>query len=407
MGSGAMVDSQADDPTQDARDRHPILHFGEGFRIAIQFPQLLLATLGMLVLGLGQAAINRLPFAPDDAETACAWEKPLLPADGRDAGELLVRLFGAAYRSVSEPAVGLLRLEQEWTTAARNWTHLLWALAVWAFFGAAITRLAAINFAVDRTASLKSTVRFAGRRFLSFFTAPLLPVAGIAFLWLVLLLGGLIGSIPTAGPFLAGIFWFLALAVGFVAALILVGVLGGWPLMAPTISTEDSDAFDGFSRSFSYFFSRTRQWGMLILAGAVYGIVLTAIVLGLACLVVHLAVWGVAAGMGLADAKALTAGSPFSTGSAESADVPEMAANVARFWLNAASLVVHGSAASLFWSLSTISYFLLRQADDATSLDEVFLNPEDEPDDLLPLVGAAASEQPIIERPLEKDAGAE
>jgi hypothetical protein len=314
-----------------------------------------------------------------------------------------VNLFAAPYRSVAEPAVGLLRLEQEWAPAAYHWTRLLWALAVWALFGAAITRLAAVSFAADRTLGLKTVSLFAGRRFLSYFTAPLLPVAGIAFLWLLLMLGGLIGAIPSAGPYLVGIFWFLALAVGFVAALILVGVLGGWPLMAPAISTEDSDAFDGFSRSFSYVFSRTRQWATLIVAAAAYGILLTAAVAALAWLVVHLTVWGIAAGMSLTDAGALTADSPLSKGGAVSEDVPDSAASFAQFWLNAASLVVHGFAASLFWTLATVSYFLLRQSDDATSLDEVYLNPEDEPDDLLPLVGVAASEQPVIERPLEKD----
>jgi len=398
-----MADPHSDGPAHDARERYPLLHLGEGFRIATQFPQLLLATLGVLVLGLGQAAIDRLPFAPANGPRDWAWERPLFPADERAAGIGLVNLFAAPYRSVAEPAVGLLRLEQEWAPAAYHWTRLLWALAVWALFGAAITRLAAVSFAVDRTLGLKTVSLFAGRRFLSYFTAPLLPVAGIAFLWLLLMLGGLIGAIPSAGPYLVGIFWFLALAVGFVAALILVGVLGGWPLMAPAVSTEDSDAFDGFSRSFSYVFSRTRQWATLIVAAAAYGIVLTAAVAALAWLVVHLTVWGIAAGMSLTDAGALTADSPLSKGGAVSEDVPDSAASFARFWLNAASLVVHGFAASLFWTLATVSYFLLRQSDDATSLDEVYLNPEDEPDDLLPLVGVAASEQPVIERPLEKD----
>ena len=42
---------------------------------------------------------------------------------------------------------------------------------------------------------------------------------------------------------------------------------------------------------------------------------------------------------------------------------------------------------------------LLRQSEDATDLDEVYLTTEPERDDLLPLIGTAASEQPVVERP--------
>ena len=65
---------------------------------------------------------------------------------------------------------------------------------------------------------------------------------------------------------------------------------------------------------------------------------------------------------------------------------------------------------SYFWSASTIIYFLLRQSDDATDLDEVYLPDEQERDELLPLVGVAASDQPVVERPatgVDSDGAAE
>jgi hypothetical protein len=55
--------------------------------------------------------------------------------------------------------------------------------------------------------------------------------------------------------------------------------------------------------------------------------------------------------------------------------------------------------ASYFWSATTVIYFLLRQSDDGTPLDQVYIPgppPKAEP---LPLVGVAASQQPVIERP--------
>ena len=72
-------------------------------------------------------------------------------------------------------------------------------------------------------------------------------------------------------------------------------------------------------------------------------------------------------------------------------------------WLQGVGLLVSGFVASYFWTASTVIYLLLRQVDDATDFHEVSMPDEKETDELLPLVGAAASEQPIIERPAEGD----
>jgi hypothetical protein len=66
-------------------------------------------------------------------------------------------------------------------------------------------------------------------------------------------------------------------------------------------------------------------------------------------------------------------------------------------------LLVSGFLASYFWTAITVIYLLLRQVDDATDFHEVSLPDEKETDELLPLVGVAASEQPLIERPPEGD----
>ena len=59
-----------------------------------------------------------------------------------------------------------------------------------------------------------------------------------------------------------------------------------------------------------------------------------------------------------------------------------------------------GVLVSFFWSAVTVIYFLLRWLDDKTSLQDVFSVPVVENDELLALVGvAASSQQPPIERP--------
>ncbi len=71
--------------------------------------------------------------------------------------------------------------------------------------------------------------------------------------------------------------------------------------------------------------------------------------------------------------------------------------------MQAVAVLVSGFVASYFWTAATVIYLLLRQVDDATDFHEVYMPEEKEADDLLPLVGVAASDQPVIERPPEGD----
>src|SRR5205807_6154878 len=76
---------------------------------------------------------------------------------------------------------------------------------------------------------------------------------------------------PYVGEILLGIFYFLALAAGFVMTLVALGTGGGLNLMYPTIAVEGSDSFDAISRSFSYVYAR--PWRMLwyTIVAIVYG----------------------------------------------------------------------------------------------------------------------------------------
>ena len=53
-------------------------------------------------------------------------------------------------------------------------------------------------------------------------------------------------------------------------------------------------------------------------------------------------------------------------------------------------LIVHAFVYSFFWTCATILYFTLRRSVDANDFDEVFVEEEQNGDDLLPLVGSAA-----------------
>ncbi len=191
-------------------------------------------------------------------------------------------------------------------------------------------------------------------------------------------------------------------------ALILIGAAAGWPLMYATISTEASDGFDGFSRAYSYVFSRPWHYLWFCTVAFAYGACVVTFVHFVASLVVYLTAAGVASSLGTSATNGLLFGAPDSLGGAgllagTSAGTFNVGTLFVGAWIQAVGLLVSGFITSYFWTATTVIYLLLRQVDDATDFHEVSLPEESEADELLPIVGVAASEQPVIERPPEGD----
>lgn len=268
----------------------------------------------------------------------------------------------------------------------------LWGALVWAFFGGAITRIAAVQFARDEKISLKESVQFAASKFLSYGGAPAIPLGFIAFFALLCMVGGFISwIIPGAGAIFAGVLWVLPLVAGFVMAIILVGWAVGWPLMFSTISVEGSDSFDALSRSFAYIFQRPWHYLFYAILAAVFGSLCSFFVVLFADLLVHMTQWAVAWGGG--DKLASLLGqlfyyAPDASGWGPQAGRPIdeptgmrwFGAVCTGIWLYLLFFLLVGFVYSYFWSASTIIYCLLRRDVDNTEMQEVFL--EGEADDL-------------------------
>lgn len=402
----------------------PWVNLFRAFRIAIDIRKVILAALALVAIAAGNAAFQRLPFAPPaSAGTRWPWNERIGIANPVDVPEqfledpqrTLVRVFTdwrtplLPLETVVPPARALFQPRQTWSHVAFAWTQLLWALGVWALFAGAITRLAAVQFADDGKAGMWASLRFAGENFVSYLSAPLLPLVGIGALWLVCLLGGLVGRIPVAGPMFVGGFWWLALGIGLLMSLIVAGVAAGWPLMYAAISAEGSDGYDGFSRAYAYVFSRPWHYLWFAVVALVYGSALVVFVTFVASLGVYLASWSVAGGMGAEATQSIVAGNPQLFGGHDildgntAIDPSLWGITSAGLWMQVLAILVAGFVASYFWSASTIIYFLLRESDDATDLHDVYMPEEVDEDELLPLVGVADSSQPVIERPLEGD----
>lgn len=266
----------------------------------------------------------------------------------------------------------------------------LWFLILAAIFGGAISRIAAVQVARDEKISLRSALRFSTGKFVSFISAPLIPVLIIVVIGLIVAFVGLLGNIPWLGELVIGIAFFLALVAGFLITLVLIGLIGGFSLMYPTIAAEGTDSFDAISRSFSYLYARPWRLAFYALAAMLYGAITYLFVRLFVWLVLissHTAaalfIWRDAAGQDDV-LHAMWPPPPSYTDLSYSipfinlTPIQDFSAVLLSFWIYLMIALVAAYAVSLYFSISTIIYFLMRREVDATELDDVYLDPHDE-----------------------------
>jgi hypothetical protein len=264
-------------------------------------------------------------------------------------------------------------------------------LTLWAIFGGAIARIAAVHVARDEKISVRAALQFSIGKFLSFVSAPLIPLLIVLLVGLIPIAAGLLGSIPLIGPvfnLLLGALFILVLAAGFVMTLVLVGTFGGFNLMYPTIAAEGSDSFDAISRSFSYVYAR--PWRMLLytLIAIIYGALTYLFVrlfIALLLAVTHQFV-------DIGHLATAASGEPLwnvmwpGVGPQLSYDIDfmtlrwdqDLAAAMVAFWVYLVIGTLGAYAISYYFSANTIIYYLMRQEVDATELDDVYLEMSDE-----------------------------
>ena len=442
------------------RDFLPWLSLFRAFGIAIDPRKLLLAAAGLMVMGAGwwllgglfdwvssdpnveQQAVEMRRWAWEDS-TRTTFSVPAMPDQEQFLDQIQDQLKPAARDTIRarlgekkrfdmlpelmhSPIQTLWRLATNWRYVLRPYEDLLrpfrtifsrgwgfvpvvfaflsgvWAVVVWAFFGGAITRIAAVQFARDEKISLREAISFARSRYLSYVGGPVIPLGFIGFLAVFCLLGGSLSVIGwgigrNIGPVIAGLLWFLPLVAGFVMAIILLGWAVGWPLMFSTISVEGSDTFDAISRSYAYVFQRPWHYLFYAIVLVIFGSLCSFFVVLLGDLLVHLSLWAVALGAAwtqswpdwLVEKRALelihqlTYYAPPASGwqvrdvAGQKIDEPTGAAwfgaVCSGVWLYLLFLLLAGFVYSYFWSASTAMYYLLRRDVDNTELEEVYL----------------------------------
>ena len=292
----------------------PWLSILRTFRLAISLRVLVLGAAGVLLTLAGWQLIgsvfsadekaaqwsNAVGHCPWTAGVECVPSQPGFKSlTARDLGQQLTASpLPGAWTQLSRPIWQIIASQRS-SPAALACLVLsgLWGIAVWAFFGGAITRVAAVQLAADERVGWGAALRFASAKWPSYFAAPLFPLLGIVLTAVPLAILGLIlrGNV---GVFLAGLIWPLFLLGGLVMALLLLGLVFGWPLMWATISTEGTDAFDALSRSYAYTFQRPLRYLFYVVIATILGWLGWLLVENFAAAVIWLAYWAAGWGSG-------------------------------------------------------------------------------------------------------------
>lgn len=297
----------------------------------------------------------------------------------------------------------------EWNVTLGSFTYLLlcgvWGLLVWSLFGAAITRGAALWFAREDRLSLRRSLAWGVKRWPAYFGGPMFPLAGV-----------LIAVIPVAilclllkidlGVLLVGIIWPIVLLCGLFLAILLVGLLFGWPLMWPTISAEGTDSFDALSRSYSYTYQRPVHYLFYAAVAGILGMLAWVVVLIFAHGVITFSYWAASWGSGstrIQEIKQIAEASPAVAGqvppSPEVGNIFWAGSRAIGFWVRVVKYIAAGFLFSYFWCAATYIYFLLRQAVDATEMDEVAVEEEPEAFGLPPMSSEPGGTPQVTEPP--------
>lgn len=120
------------------------------------------------------------------------------------------------------------------------------------FFGGAICRCAALEFARFEKPGVGEALQFAREEWKALITAPLIPLGILAGMGVVIYLVGLAGNIPWLGELLLAVLIGFLYLLGLAMSVLLLAMLtGGW-LLFPAVAYEKTTGLDAIGRAFSY-----------------------------------------------------------------------------------------------------------------------------------------------------------
>jgi hypothetical protein len=245
----------------------------------------------------------------------------------------------------------------------------VWVMAVWALFGGAIARIAALYLTRGEMLGPFAALKAATVKWPSTFAAPSFCFAILSVFALLLIFVGLLIRVGFLA-FLAGLVWPMVIALGVVVAVLAIGLLLGWPFMWSTVAAERSDAFDAVSRGYAFAFQRPLHLAFFVAVATLLGV--------LAQAAVNVVVEGSL--QTIHSAMRLGAGDENEALLLRDAQVPlEQRARgfagaggrLMRFWNEALESVARSFPVAYLWPAAMGIYLLLRRLIDSTELGEV------------------------------------
>jgi hypothetical protein len=273
--------------------------------IAAGFTVLVLATLGVFATPMGWLLsetlfINETTLAEDVtfAEMVEINRSPyrgVLEAESPATGS--VEVLGVA---LSGPKLVYHRFVDPFTRlfagdlGFRKFGYLLfgciWTLIVWAFFGTAISRVCLLRLCRDEQSGLDDGFEFAIDNFGTTLSALSMPLLGITVLVIPNFLIGLLLNFDF-GTVVGGLIWVVVILLSFCIALLLLGLMFGWPLMVASVSCESQNSLDAMTRSFAYTFQRPLQYLFYSVIAVLFGGFCWFIISKLALATIGLSFW--------------------------------------------------------------------------------------------------------------------
>ncbi|MAT14919.1 MAG: hypothetical protein CMJ46_06575 [Planctomyces sp.] len=384
----AVIKTTAD---QNYFHRFPVLHLLRVPRMALDVRKLVLALVAVVLMHHGHDLIDAMFPAsiqvPPVSSYAPVWKEGEKSAAPLAAGPLFVQSnTGSVFSpwdSIYQPAWAIASGGNSWNRLAYLWMHLAWSILIWGFLGLAVCRIAALEFVTDTRSSLRSAAGFGLRNGKAILVSSLIATFAGLFIWCVLSLFGLLEYVKPLGngDSLATMLWFIPWLIALPLALLLIGALAGFPLTLATVSVEGTDGFDGFSRPFSYIFTKPfRYLGYWFLA-VVLSLVAFYVFDQFIQLVERLAEGHVlprteSTSLGMLTFEVSKPDRPFFT-----------------FWVESLEWLREAYRVAVFFTAGTVIYFLMRRANDAIALDEVYVPPANTEGTSPPLSGIAATSQ--------------
>jgi hypothetical protein len=355
---------------------------------------ILLAALGALATWAGWSLADRLRLAGTDPATDAIIEAdvrgfggPIMPGPagdipGQPAGlvpsKVVFPALHAAYEKLPAPVADVLRLVSlpvQPTATMRQVGGALarigWFVLVWSIFGTGIVRHVALKLVEEDAPGPVGAVWFGTTKWLSAFNAAAFVVIGMLALCIP---GAILGLLMRSdvGLAVAGAIWPLVLAGAVVLAILVIGVVAGWPLMVAAVGVERGDSFQAISTAFSYLYQRPLHVVFYALLAALVAIPACAAAGLLADTTGTLALWAASFGMGH-DRTVAVVDAVRAAGADGAASQP-WGAQALSFWGRGLEWLLGSFGWGYFWAIVTAAYVLLRQDVDGTELDEVVLD---------------------------------